>query len=197
MSLSPSKVVAPAVAPAELLCQARQGDKAALGALLSFHRSRMRQLALRICRSPADADDAVQEASILVLHKLGQHRPDASFSSWIHRVTINSALLILRQRRRQATSSLTDIPAVPPDELCDQRRQLRAVLAGAAKLSPVLLKTLELRELNGMDGAQVARHLGVSLEVVKTRVHRARAALKASLAPTPDLRLDGRNTYRG
>jgi len=185
-----------ACAPAELLQKARQGNRAALGALLFHHRSRMRSLALRICRSPADAEDAVQEASIAVLHKLGQHREDASFSSWLHRVTLNAALLILRQRRRQAVTSLTDItdqqapvdPAVLPDELCEQRRQLRTVHAAAKRLSPVLLKTLELRELNGMDGAQVAAHLGVSLEVVKTRVHRARAALQQGLtAATADL----------
>lgn len=191
--------------PAELLRRARQGDQAALGALLSFHRSRMRQLALRICRSPADADDAVQEASISVLHKLGQHREDSSFSAWLHRVTQNAALLVLRQRRRQVASSLSDVtgkltpvdPAVPPDEQCEQKRQLGTVLAAARRLSPVLLKTLELRELNGMDGAQVAEHQGVSLEVVKTRVHRARAALRQGLATAPELRLDGRNAYRG
>jgi RNA polymerase sigma-70 factor (ECF subfamily) len=189
MSLSPT---APRTfTPAELLRRARLGDRAALGALLTIHRARMRQLALRICRSPADADDAVQEASILVLHKLGQHREDSSFSSWLHRVTQNAALLVLRQRRRQVASSLSDVtgklmpvdPAVLPDEHCAQRRQLGVVLAAAARLSPVLLKTLELRELNGMDGAEVAAHLGVSLEVVKTRVHRARAALAALSAP--------------
>ena len=203
MSLSPT--ASRTFTPAELLRRARQGDRAALGALLAFHRARMQKLALRICRSPADADDAVQEASISVLHKLGQHREDSSFSSWLHRVTQNAALLVLRQRRRQVASSLSDVtgkltpvdPATPLDEHYDYRRQLRSVLTAAERLSPVLLKTLELRELNGMDGAQVAEHLGVSLEVVKTRVHRARAALKESLAPSPELRLDRRNAYRG
>ena len=192
MSVSPIKVTR-AASPAELLRRARLGDQVALGALLAHHRARMRSLALRICRSPADAEDAVQEASIAVLHKLGQHREDASFSSWVHRVTLNAALLVLRQRRRHAVRSLTDLtdqltpvdPAVLPDELCEQRRQLRSVRAAAQKLSPVLLQTLELRELNGMDGAQVAKHLGVSLEVVKTRVHRARAALQQCLVPLP------------
>ncbi len=190
MSVSPTTRAA---TPTELLRRARQGDNGALGALLSQHRSRMHSLALRICRSAADAEDAVQEASIAVLHKLSQHREDASFASWVHRVTLNAALLVLRQRRRQAARSLTDTsdpqtpvdPAALPDELCEQRRQLRSLHRAAQELSPTLLLTLELRELNGMDGAQVAKHLGVSLEVVKTRVHRARAALQQSLAGRP------------
>jgi RNA polymerase sigma-70 factor (ECF subfamily) len=145
----------------------------------------MRAVALRICKSPADAEDAVQEASISVLQKLGQQRADTSFSAWLHRVTLNAALLVLRQRQKQelggsGTDSAAEPadPAVLPDELCEQRRQLRAVAAAAEQISPVMMKTLELRELNGMDGAEVARHLGVSIEVVKTRVHRARAALQ-------------------
>ena len=185
MSVSPSSDSRRCCAPAELLRSARQGDQAALGALLSHHRSRMRAVALRICKSPADAEDAVQEASISVLQKLGQQRADTSFSAWLHRVTLNAALLVLRQRQKQelggsGTDSAAEPadPAVLPDELCEQRRQLRAVAAAAEQISPVMMKTLELRELNGMDGAEVARHLGVSIEVVKTRVHRARAALQ-------------------
>lgn len=186
MSVSPA---AGSCGPAELLRRARQGDQVALGALLAHHRSRMHALALRVCRSAADAEDAVQEASLTVLHKLGQHREDAAFASWVHRVTFNAALLVLRQRRRQATSSLTEVenrqtpidPTALPDELCELRQKLSTVRAAARQLSPTLLQTLELRELNGMDGAAVARQLGVSLEVVKTRVHRARAVLLQSL----------------
>lgn len=192
MSVSPSLETPRRCGPAELLRRARQGDQAALGALLTHHRARMRAVALRICKSSADAEDAVQEASILVLQKLGQQRADTSFSAWLHRVTLNAALLILRQRRQQELGLDSDSaspggpgrtadpadPAVLPDELCEQRRQLRAVAAAAEQISPIMMKTLELRELNGMDGAEVAKHLGVSIEVVKTRVHRARAALQ-------------------
>lgn len=195
MSVSPSSEAPEAPrsrGPAELLRRARQGDQAALGALLAHHRARMRAVALRICKSPADAEDAVQEASISVLQKLGQQRADTSFSAWLHRVTLNAALLVLRQRRQQELGLGSDPdgrcglagtpdpadPAVLPDELCEQRRQLRAVAAAAERINPIMIKTLELRELNGMDGAEVAKHLGVSIEVVKTRVHRARAALQ-------------------
>lgn len=200
MSGDSTKAAPPGCRPEELLRRARQGDRVALGGLLEHHRSRMRAVALRICRSSADAEDAVQEASILVLQKLGQQREDTAFSAWLHRVTLNAALVVLRQRRQEEAGALAECPrtfgtpgaadpadpAVLPDELCEQRRRLRAVAAAAQRVNPIMMKTLELRELNGMDGAQVARHLGVSIEVVKTRVHRARAALyDLVLAATP------------
>lgn len=191
MSRASTKAAPSGCRPEELLRRARQGDQGALGALLGHHRPRMRAVALRICRSPADADDAVQEASILVLQKLAQQREDTAFSAWLHRVTLNAALVVLRQRRQAEAGAIAEgprsfgcpgaadpaDPAVLPDELCEQRRRLRAVADAAQRINPIMMKTLELRELNGMDGAQVAKHLGVSIEVVKTRVHRARAAL--------------------
>ncbi len=180
----------PATSPAELLRRARSGDRAALSALLLVHRPRMRSIALRVCRSPADADDAVQEACLLVTLKLSQYRADAPFSTWIHRVTLNASLMVLRQRRRLAARLVGELsvvhepmdPRAQPDELCQQRRDLRAVSRAAERLSPRLLLTLELRELRGLEGAEVAAQLGVTAEVVKTRVHRARAALAQALA---------------
>ena len=192
MSGACSKAAPPSCISDELLRRARRGDRGALGALLTLHRARMRAVALRICKSPADAEDAVQEACILVMQKLGQQREETSFTAWLYRVTLNAALIVLRQRRQQEAGANLDYaqllspaytldpadPAVLPDELCEHRRQLRAVAAAAQQINPIMLKTLELRELNGMDGAQVAKYLGVSIEVVKTRVHRARAALQ-------------------
>lgn len=192
MSGACTKDAPPSCISDELLRRARRGDRGALGALLTLHRARMRAVALRICKSPADAEDAVQEACILVLQKLNQQREETSFTAWLYRVTLNAALIILRQRRHQEACASIDFsrmwsaaytidpadPAVLPDELCEHRQKLRAVAAAAQQINPIMLKTLELRELNGMDGAQVAKHLGVSIEVVKTRVHRARAALQ-------------------
>ena len=175
----------------ELLRGARAGDGAALGVMLRRLRPRMHALALRVCRSPADADDAVQQACLAIVERLHQYRGDAPFATWVCRVTHNAALMSLRRRRALLSldgdgdgdgvaAHLPD-PAPAPDERCQHRRELLAVQRAAQRLSPGLLLALELREVLGMDGAAVARQLGVTREVVKTRVHRARAALRQAM----------------
>lgn len=153
--------------------------------LLSRQRRRMLALARRICRDPGDAEDAVQDACLAALKKHDQLRDAAAAPGWLLRITCNAALLVLRRRRPHLSLSLPAVsarlldPAPLPDERCEHRRRLARVCEGSAHVSPILLHTLYLREVLGLSGQEVAVKLGVTHEVVKTRIHRARAAMAA------------------
>lgn len=158
----------------------------ALQRALAAHLPQMRAAAQRICRHQQDAEDAVQDACLAAVEKLGQLRDDGSLGAWLYRITCNAALLVLRRRRhhdRHDALALEPVdPAPPPDERCHHRRELLRVQARSTRLSPLLLDTLLLREVAGLTGPEVAARLGVTEEVVKTRIHRARGLLAGSLS---------------
>lgn len=161
--------------------------RAALAELFARHRPKLRALALRLTRSEADADDVVQDTFIAVLEKLGSFRGDSAFGSWVYRVTANFALMRLRSapaRRNQPLDELCEpvSPSPPVDDLCDARRRLRDVEEAAESMKGSAREVIALRAVEGLDTAEAAARLGVSEDVVKVRLHRARASL-AELLP--------------
>ncbi len=162
----------------------RPGASAALAELFRRHRPRLRSLALRLTRSEAEADDVVQDAFVAVLEKIGSFRGESAFGSWVYRVAANFALMRLRSPAARRARPLDEAPdpveeAPLPDDRCDARRRLHAVASASARLRAPARRVIELRVVDGMDTVQVADLLGVSEDVVKVRLHRARVALLA------------------
>jgi RNA polymerase sigma-70 factor, ECF subfamily len=181
-------------AAAEVTRQLQVGAREALARLFDENRGRLLALAERMV-SAAEAEDVVQDAFVSTLRHHQQFRGQASPSTWLYRVTFNAALMRLRTRRRKGAESLDALPHevaeasiarhAPPAsnpaldaELAEARRALDDAVG---QLRPVDQRIVRLRFIEGMSTEEVATATGLSIAATKTRLHRARAALRALL----------------
>jgi len=149
-------------------------------------RERLRAVALRILRDPTEAEDAVQDAFASACRSLGSFRGQARLSTWLHRIVSNAALMRLRSRRRRPECpfeegwegrEVAESPN-PYEELA--RRQLCAqMLEVASELDADTLELLAARYFRDEPLGGIARRHRISASAAKTRVHRARASLRA------------------
>lgn len=168
---------------AQLTLLARRDD-AAFERLVRRHAPRVHALAANMV-GPGHADDVVQEVFLSVHKNLRNFRGDALFSTWLHRIALNACYKVLSARETKTTVPLDDIlePTAPHDpvragETADLREKLSRALA---KLPREQREAVVLRELSGLEYAEIAEVLGVELGTVKSRINRGRTALKALL----------------
>ena len=173
-------------APAPITPDAvRSGNREAIAAWFRRDRVRLLAVASRIV-SAHDAEDAVQDAFVSTLKDGHGFRGDAAPSTWMHRVTINAALMQLRTRRRRPADSLEELgddvmQAVEPThelglEREDAAAELRDVLA---HIKPLDRQILTLRLVDELSTEDTARVVGLSVAATKTRLSRVRAALRS------------------
>jgi RNA polymerase sigma-70 factor (ECF subfamily) len=171
-----------------LVAQAKSGHSSAFGELYERHRMKLYRCALRIVRNPQDAEDLVQRSFQRAFTNLDRFREDSSFSTWMTRITINEALMLLRQRRMRIPSSLSqpqsdtcelDIPDErPTPEQAFAEEELRSLVHEAiSRLRSSLRSVVLLRELQGLTSAETARRLGLTVSAVKARTFHARRHL--------------------
>ena len=179
----------------ELLTAARQGDAAALEALLVRYQPHLYRFGLRMCGNENDAGDVAQESLISMARSLPDFRGDSSVSSWLY--TIARRFCIKKRRRSKfapAREESLDAPGIdaagrladpaPSPEQRATNRELQHVLTRAIDgLEPAQREVLVLRDIEGLSAPEVAKILGVSIEAVKSRLHRARMAVRQALAP--------------
>jgi RNA polymerase sigma-70 factor (ECF subfamily) len=179
----------------QLLAAARQGDATALEALLVRYQPHLYRFGLRMCGNVEDAGDVAQESLISMARSVRDFRGDSSVSSWLY--TIARRFCIKKRRRSKfapAREESLDVPATdvarqladpgPNPEQAATNRELATALAHAIdRLDPSQREVLVLRDVEGLSAPEVARILGVSVEAVKSRLHRARVAVREELAP--------------
>ncbi len=179
----------------ELLGAARSGDRAALEALLLRYQSRVYGFGMRMCRDPEDAKDVLQDTLLAMARTVRDFRGASSVSTWLY--TIARSFCVKRRRRGRSvaaeplqTRTLHDLdPAQVPHpgpgpEKNLEHREVEAVLARAiAGLAPKYREVLVLRDVEGLSAPEVAEVLGISVEAVKSRLHRARLSVRETLAP--------------
>ena len=177
----------------ELLRAVESGDDAALSALLERHAGAVYRFGLKMCGNPADAQDVVQETLLAAAQGLRTFRGDASLSTWLY--TVARSFCVKKRRTSKfaprALESLEDNPALaqvaatsPGPERMAQDRELTQVLEEQlGKLEPSHREVLLLRDVEGFTAPEVASILGVSVDAVKSRLHRARAQLRQQLEP--------------
>ncbi len=181
-----------------LLALARSGDRAATRRLLERLSPPIYRFGRRFCRNTEDAEDVMQEVLASLMRSLHTLRGDASLTTWAYTVARNACM---RQRRRaalHATVSLDDADGSGGDgagalQLEDpshdphrdvERRDLEAALGAALHALPAPQReALILRDFEGLPAREVARVLGVQERAVKSRLHRARTAMRDALAP--------------
>jgi RNA polymerase sigma-70 factor (ECF subfamily) len=156
---------------------AQRGDPAALDRLLRAFWPRAFRLALGITRHPATAEDAAQDALVLVAARVGSLRDPAAYPAWSTRIAVNAASAAVRRRRDHA--ALEDAPAVScfEDVLADRIDVLRAL----GTLPLWLRVPLVLRYVDGLSSREIGRVLGAPSATIRFRLVLGRRRLAASL----------------
>ncbi|MFE5791404.1 RNA polymerase sigma factor [Streptomyces sp. NPDC056503] len=149
----------------------------------------MRKFALTLCASPQDAEDAAQEALIILYRKIGTLRATGALASWMFRIVRNECLRQVRllvSRAEEPGAAGPDTAAEPSaEEAVLHRLEARRIAAAVGALPRDQRQVLIMRDVQGLPGRTVAHALGLSTAAMKSRLHRARAALRESLA-APD-----------
>jgi RNA polymerase sigma-70 factor (ECF subfamily) len=168
---------------ADLVAAAQAGDRAAMEALLRRHQPRIHAVCRRLAGNDADADDAAQEALLAVVRGIGRFDGRSSVGTWIYRIATNATFDELRRRGRRPTPAepeLHDTPAtLTPIDDTAQRLDVDAALL---QLPLDFRAAVVLRDLCGLDYAEIAEVLAIPAGTVRSRISRARAAL-APLLP--------------
>jgi RNA polymerase sigma-70 factor, ECF subfamily len=184
-----------------LVAQAKSGCASAFGQLYERHRVNIYHMVLRVVRQREDAEDAVQRCFQQAFTNLGRFRGESRFSTWVSRIAINEALMILRKKRARMPLSETsyedtESPFVlnltdgaPNPEQAVAADELRSALIQAFfELRNNLRTVIVLREFQGLTNKETAQRLGLSVAAVKTRVFHARRwlpqRLERKLKPT-------------
>jgi RNA polymerase sigma-70 factor, ECF subfamily len=186
-----------ATGEAELVRRATRGDETAIRAIIAHNNSRLFRLARCALRSDWEAEDALQNAYCKAFAALGGFRGDSALSTWLSRIVLNECLQQLRRKQNlaRATARLQKLteaqiipfphaaaPQIDPEKTMAQRELLRLVEAAIDQLPDAYRIVLVARTLEGMTVEETAELLSLRPETVKTRLFRARQALKAALA---------------
>jgi RNA polymerase sigma-70 factor (ECF subfamily) len=189
----------------DLVAAAQGGDRQALEALLARHQGRVYRFGRRMCGDEEDAADVLQETLLAAARGLPEFRGASSVSTWLF--TIARSFCIKRRRTSKfapaTVESLDQDPARggavadpgrSPEELASGRQLQEALDAAIGALEPIYREVLVLRDVEGLPAAEVAEALGLSVEAVKSRLHRARMAVRQQVAPVLGLGPDGQPT---
>lgn len=175
---------------------ARAGDRAALEQLIARYQARIYRFGLKMCRDPEVAKDVVQDTLVAMARGVRDFRGGSSLSTWLYTIA-RSYCIKTRRVSKFAPRDVASIEAVPDiDQVPDPgrrsddalaARQLEQVLERAiAELEPMYREVLVLRDVEGLTAPEVAEVLGISVDAVKSRLHRARLDVRARVAPALD-----------
>jgi RNA polymerase sigma-70 factor (ECF subfamily) len=185
-----------------LVERARAKDEGAFEELVSRYEDKLYRLAMRFVRNETDAQEILQEAFLSAWRHLPAFEGRAQFGSWMYRVTVNAALMLLRSRNRHPEVTVDDIePTALNDAVAEsgqtvrgstdwsrradeqmQSSQLRKHIQDSVDALPDGLRTVFLlRDVEELSTEDTAELLGLSVPAVKTRLHRARLALRVAI----------------
>jgi RNA polymerase sigma-70 factor, ECF subfamily len=178
---------------AALLIRAQSGDLAAFEEFVRRFERRVRGLLARILDDQRDVEEAAQDTFVQAWRHLDRFRGDAAPFTWLYRIAVNEALQRMR-RRELPTVSVDQVPGLdlevepgptrraPAADVEAENRELLAFLAERVRaLPPEFRAPLVLRDIEGLSNREVAEVLGLSLAAAKSRIHRARMAIRREL----------------
>ena len=193
------KTAAP-IDDAQLVARLKRRDRAALEDMIQIHGAKMYGVALQFMRNEYDAREAMQDALVSVWNKIGSFEGKSAFTSWLYRVTANAALMALRKKKRRENDVSLDTAADDDDELPVPSLRLsdgsplpdRAALTGELgdqvraaidQLPEPYRVAVLLRDVEELPMSEVMEATGLSEPALKSRLHRARLALREALLP--------------
>ena len=164
----------------ELVEAARQGDSEAIHTLLIRYQPDVTKFARTVCATPEDAEDAVQEALWIASRKIGTLRVASAFMSWIFQVVKHECFRLLRRVRREEPINQLSVQHLQTQG-ADHGILAHDIAQAIADLPPQYRQVLVMRDVQGMTAPEVAATLGLTVENVKSRLHRARSIIRAAL----------------
>jgi len=175
--------------PLEVLVErARLGDERALDALLVALEPTIQRFGRRLCRQDDDADDVKQDTLLALSRHLGEFEERSSITSWVFALARSACARKRRGLANRPHASTDDVPdaasAEPnPEDRVALREDTEALARAVAALPKVHQEVLFLRDLEGRPAAEAASELGITVDALKSRLHRAREALREELGP--------------
>lgn len=173
----------------ELLFLAAKGDNAAFDALVQMNQSMVYNLAYRMTGNREDALDVSQEAFIKAWRFLPQFHGDSSFGTWLYRITVNSAKDYMEREARHVSLPIeneegyTEISGgVMPEEEIEKKEKSEIIRAAMKRLTPEHREIIILRDGDGYSYDEIAQMLELEAGTVRSRLNRARAALRELLS---------------
>jgi len=182
----------------QLVTRAQAGDISAFEALVDTHRDKVYGLALRMTRSEADAAEITQDTFLSAYQHLKDFRGDAAFGSWVHRIAANNALMRLRHRRvvqaaeeELQSPEFTERGSLAEYPVRDWSRDAegkilnaelgQAIQEATDRLPEGYREVFLLKDVEGLSYEQIAEATGDSVPAIKSRLHRARLALREAI----------------
>jgi RNA polymerase sigma-70 factor, ECF subfamily len=179
-----------------LVSAAKSGDAVAFVELSKRHSNMILRQAYRIVKNWQDAEDVLQESLMRAFLHLKEFEERCSFSSWLTRIAINFSLMTLRKRRGNIEISMEVIdddhgiqyrweprdPAESPESHYSRREREELLQGAIRQLPPTLRQVVQMKLIDGRSGEEVSQTLGISLPAAKSRLARAKTALRVSLA---------------
>jgi RNA polymerase sigma-70 factor (ECF subfamily) len=182
----------------ELLTRAQAGDMSAFESLVDRHEDQVYGLALRMTRSEADAAEITQDTFLSAYQHLNEFRGEAAFGSWVHRIAANNALMRLRRQKVvdivsdelagpefTERGSLAEVPESDWSKRADDKiiedELGRAIQAATDALPEGYREVFLLKDVEGLSYEEISEMVGISIPAVKSRLHRARLALREAI----------------
>ncbi|HKA36608.1 MAG TPA: sigma-70 family RNA polymerase sigma factor [Thermoanaerobaculia bacterium] len=183
----------------DFLARLRSGDESAYEELVRKYAGRMLASARHFLSRSEDAQDAVQEAFLSAFRSVGSFRGGSAISTWLHRIVVNACLMKIRGASRRPETPIEEyLPrfdetghhagpvenwAIGPEEAMLSRETRQTVREAIEKLPAAYRTVLILRDIEELSTEETAEMLALTRNAVKVRLHRARLALRALLAP--------------
>lgn len=177
-----------------LVTMIAKGDQEAFAEIINRYTEKVANLALRIARSQEDAEEIIQDVFVTVYRKVDRFEGKSAFSSWLYRITANTAFMKLRKRKQHVAVSLEesgvgfneswlgDRSELSDVNFISSRHELREQLDSAISRLPEEYRAIfVLRDVDGLSNQEVAEILGVTVPAVKSRLHRSRLMLRKRL----------------
>jgi RNA polymerase sigma-70 factor, ECF subfamily len=185
----------------ELIGQLQRGDAGAADRLAAIYGPLIQQLALRYMKSWEDAEEVTQDVMLKVVRRIDAFRGDSALSSWIYRITFNTAMSRLRNSKHSRPfevlqSDITAAPGAQPFDAADwsglgddavMRAEMRRALAKALRELPEVYRApVVLRDIQGLSTEEASQVLKVKTQTLKSRLHRGRMLLRGRLTQFSD-----------
>ena len=176
------------ISNAELVTKSQFGDKAAFEQLVIRHQELVFSLAYKLTGNREMANDVAQEAFIRAWKAIEKFRGDSTFSTWIYRITVNTAWTLRKKAKKHNTLNIDDtyepivIDEKKDPELVAINSDLSSVLINALDKIPIEQRIIvELKNIEGRSHKEIADYLGISVTAAKVRLHRAHQKLRQIL----------------
>jgi len=177
----------------EMIAAVRAGDRGALERLLERHQGAVYRFGMKMCREEEDAKDILQETLFAAARALPEFRGASSVTTWLYTIARSFCLKKRRTSKFAPQLESLELHEETASRVADTRRgpeeaaagrQLQIALDGAiAELDPMYGEVLILRDVEGLSAFEVAEVMGLTVEAVKSRLHRARVAVRERVAP--------------